>query len=80
MTLMLFSGAWVKMIPKKIWSQKSCDTVPLNVKSFVHIINNGPCEKDDNNLYLFYYIIRQVWYETPAGGLANGIYTHVVPV
>jgi hypothetical protein len=49
------------MIPKKIWTQKSCDTVSLNVKSFVHISNNCPCEKDDNNLYLFYNIIRRQW-------------------
>ncbi len=30
MTLMLFSGAWGKMIPEKNRSNKSRDTLPLN--------------------------------------------------
>jgi hypothetical protein len=31
MTLVLFSGAWGKMIHEKKLKQKSCDTVPLNL-------------------------------------------------
>ncbi len=30
-TNILFLGAWGKMIHEKIWSKKSCDTVPLNI-------------------------------------------------
>jgi hypothetical protein len=30
--LVLFSGAWEKMIHERIWSKKFCDTVPLNQK------------------------------------------------
>jgi hypothetical protein len=60
MTLMLFSGAWGKMISKKTLKPKISWHVPLYVISFFHIINNCPCEKDDSILYLFYYIIRRV--------------------
>jgi hypothetical protein len=49
MTLMLFSGAWGKNIHKKTWSQNSCDTVPLIVKSFFHITNNWPSAQQEEN-------------------------------
>jgi len=43
----IFRGLGEDDSQNKAWSQKSRGTVPLKVKSFFHIINTWPCEKDD---------------------------------